>query len=452
MEKQTKQPTNDLGAQIRMSDIIRTHSTNTQDIRTFALMGLDFSKVRNILDIGSGYGYFVMALKNRLKKNTHIVGIDIKKNYQKPFLEAVKTIGAHGEFHISDAIEIASYPPKSFDLVLSSFSMYFCADAMQYIPNILTHDGIFIVITHSNQMYRELIPFLKETYKHFDIKTKTRTYLEELLNIFSAENGKKQLNALFKKTVMRKYHNTLEFTPENIDDFEFYLETKKHLIFEEVVSADPEILDDAVKHLVGLLKKEVREKEKIVLNKDDAVFICREPRTEKRAINILSEKRFCTYCGKELVERMIECKKRKLCMECGHIVYENPLPIVSVVTVNEQGEVLLVKRANQPMKGMWCLPGGFAESDESIDEAALRELEEETGLKGKITRVLLVETTRNYFYGNLITVTYEAEIAHGKLQAGDDAEETAFFPLDNIPALAFSSHEHAITRYRQLLA
>ena len=137
-------------------------------------------------------------------------------------------------------------------------------------------------------------------------------------------------------------------------------------------------------------------------------------------------------------------------MRCGAIAYENPLPVAAAVVTNERGEVLLVRRARHPMKGMWCLPCGFAEKDEQIEEAALRELEEETHLRGRVVRLLDAVTARNYFYGNLVMITFEVGEVTGAPAPGDDAAEVRFFPLDRIPPLAFPCQERAIRRHREL--
>jgi len=108
---------------------------------------------------------------------------------------------------------------------------------------------------------------------------------------------------------------------------------------------------------------------------------------------------------------------------------------------------LLVKRKNDPKKGEWCLPSGFAETGESIETAARRELEEETGINGKIIDFVCVDSAYNSLYGDLIFVTFEAEWISGDLIAGDDAEEVEFFSFDKMPSLAFSSNTKAVRRY-----
>ncbi len=137
---------------------------------------------------------------------------------------------------------------------------------------------------------------------------------------------------------------------------------------------------------------------------------------------------------------------REYCPVCKVFFYDNPLPVVSCILMRER-EVLLVKRGNHPYKGKWCLPSGFAETGESIQAAALRELEEETGLQGKITSLVDVDSTKNYFYGDLIFHTFEVEPTGGILKAGDDAVEVKYFSIHETPGLAFKSNTEAINTF-----
>ncbi len=156
---------------------------------------------------------------------------------------------------------------------------------------------------------------------------------------------------------------------------------------------------------------------------------------------------YCPYCGKPVVQRHMDGKIRDFCMECVHVFYENPLPVASSIVVKEDREVLLVKRKKDPYKGMWCLPIGFAEADEEVKDAALRELNEEAGIVGEIIRLVDVDTVDNYYYGSLAIVTYEVRHAGGTVDPGDDAEEARFFPVLDLPPLAWSSNEKALKIY-----
>jgi 8-oxo-dGTP diphosphatase len=163
-----------------------------------------------------------------------------------------------------------------------------------------------------------------------------------------------------------------------------------------------------------------------------------------------NRKNYCCYCGKPISKKIIENKPRDYCKNCKTIFYENPLPVACCIVANENREVLLVKRKKDPYKDMWCLPIGFAESGEEVSQAALRELFEETGLRGEIIRLIDVDTVENYFYGSLAIVTYEIRNAGGKLAPGDDATDAAYFPINSLPELAWSSNEKAVEIFKWL--
>lgn len=164
----------------------------------------------------------------------------------------------------------------------------------------------------------------------------------------------------------------------------------------------------------------------------------------------MKKKVFCNFCGKELGIDLLDAKERQVCQNCKEVYYENPLPVASVILTNRDRETLLVKRGNEPFRDMWCLPVGFAETGESIEDAALRELREETGIMGKIVQLVDVCSHTNPLYGELLVVTFEAEKVGGLEMAGDDASECRYFPVMNLPKLAFDSQERAIQKYIEL--
>lgn len=139
--------------------------------------------------------------------------------------------------------------------------------------------------------------------------------------------------------------------------------------------------------------------------------------------------------------------KTKPCPECGADVpiYRNPVPTVDVaVLVPSQDRgvpgVVLVERANPPHG--WALPGGFIDYGEPCEAAAVRELEEETGLKATLTGILGVysDPSRDPRM-HTMSVVYTAVADLTDLQAGDDAANARVFPLDKLPALAFDHPE-----------
>ena len=124
--------------------------------------------------------------------------------------------------------------------------------------------------------------------------------------------------------------------------------------------------------------------------------------------------------------------------------YEFPRPAVTVDIIifrlaNDQPEVLLIERGNEPYKGQWALPGGFVNKDEPLETAAARELEEETGLKDiLLTQMHTFGSPGRDPRGHTVSVVYVGYLPDGMLAvAGDDAADTAWFKLDQLPPMAF---------------
>lgn len=117
----------------------------------------------------------------------------------------------------------------------------------------------------------------------------------------------------------------------------------------------------------------------------------------------------------------------------------------SVIFFSNDGKpkVLLVKRKKDPYKGQWALPGGFLEDDEPLENGAIRELEEETGLKvGNLKQLRTFGTPGRDPRGRTISITFYGEIAsEEKVKGNDDAEEADWFSIEKLPELAFDHSE-----------
>jgi ADP-ribose pyrophosphatase YjhB (NUDIX family) len=155
----------------------------------------------------------------------------------------------------------------------------------------------------------------------------------------------------------------------------------------------------------------------------------------------MREKSFCCVCSSHLETKMIDGAMRLFCSTCDEPIYENPTPATCVVVIDSMGRLLLVKRNVEPKKGWWCLPGGFIELGEDPWKSALRELYEETGLKGKIELLLGVMSSHSQLYDTILMVGYLVKNFKGTLKPGDDAMDAAFFYPDKLPEIAFDSHE-----------
>lgn len=120
--------------------------------------------------------------------------------------------------------------------------------------------------------------------------------------------------------------------------------------------------------------------------------------------------------------RFTEGRDRLVCERCGFIFYQNPVPAVAVILL-QQSRVLLVKRKFAPRAGDWSLPAGFIEWGEGPAETAVRELKEETGLEIIVRDIYGVYRAQERVEHEVLLVVYRGEIIGGNLQPGDDALE-----------------------------
>jgi len=158
----------------------------------------------------------------------------------------------------------------------------------------------------------------------------------------------------------------------------------------------------------------------------------------------VKKKRFCHFCGQPLVDRFCEGRQRLFCTRCDQPLYENPVPASCVIVPDVRGRILLVRRSVEPKIGHWCLPGGFLELGESPEQGALRELAEETGIQGCGPHLLGVTAADNVQYGGVLMIGYRVTSSCGTPVAGDDASDVAFFPVPQLPPVAFGSHDYFI--------
>jgi len=102
------------------------------------------------------------------------------------------------------------------------------------------------------------------------------------------------------------------------------------------------------------------------------------------------------------------------------------------------GEVLLIRRGTPPFEGAYALPGGFVRVGETVEAAVLREVREETGIAGRIVRLVGVYSNpRRDPRGHTVSIAFLIEPVSGTPVGGDDAAEARFFPIDALPDLAF---------------
>jgi 8-oxo-dGTP diphosphatase len=162
--------------------------------------------------------------------------------------------------------------------------------------------------------------------------------------------------------------------------------------------------------------------------------------------------KFCARCGHELEMRALEDHRtRPVCPACGYIVYLNPMIAAGVIAEREDGKIVLVLRGENPGKGLWVLPAGFMEINETVEAAATRECLEETGLTVELGDLWGVWSYHHeYKQSSGVLVIYAARVIGGEPRAGSDSVIAKFFALDEITVeqLAFSTHREALDKWR----
>jgi len=134
----------------------------------------------------------------------------------------------------------------------------------------------------------------------------------------------------------------------------------------------------------------------------------------------------------------------------GKYIYDWPRPMVTVDAAvftlsGDKAKLLLIRRKYEPFKGMWALPGGFVDMDEELEDAVVRELQEEAGLAG-------VPLEQMHTFGRIgrdprgrqITIVYigVANKGQNKIKAGDDAAEAKWFDVEKLPRdMAFDHND-----------
>ena len=157
--------------------------------------------------------------------------------------------------------------------------------------------------------------------------------------------------------------------------------------------------------------------------------------------------KFCSSCGAPISTRFVEGRDRWVCDACSQVHYRNPVPSTTCLISTETG-IVVVKRRYDPGMGGWAFPGGFIDAEETVEEAAVREVKEETNLDVELESLLGVYSYVDPHKSGLV-VLFQARVTGGELQAGDDAEEACAYPAEALPQLVFESHRRALALWQR---
>jgi ADP-ribose pyrophosphatase YjhB (NUDIX family) len=142
--------------------------------------------------------------------------------------------------------------------------------------------------------------------------------------------------------------------------------------------------------------------------------------------------RFCPRCATELEHD----HERVECPACGFVAHSNSEPTACALLTDDEGRLLLVRRAYDPYAGTWDLPGGFLEEAEHPLDALRRELREETGLDvepGEFAGVWLDRYGSGPDASTTLNLYWMARVTGGHPAPPDDVAELRWFPPDELP-------------------
>ena len=153
--------------------------------------------------------------------------------------------------------------------------------------------------------------------------------------------------------------------------------------------------------------------------------------------------KYCQRCGSALAGAEVQGRTRPHCPSCGFVVFLDP-KLAAAVLIAIDDRLLFVRRAIEPGLGRWSFPSGYVDRGESVEEAAVREVREETGLDVRLTGLVGLYSSKD---SPVVLAVYEGEVTGDELMAGDEVQETGFFDYRELPPLAFPRDERIIREW-----
>ena len=142
--------------------------------------------------------------------------------------------------------------------------------------------------------------------------------------------------------------------------------------------------------------------------------------------------RYCPYCADPLTFRTLPTEDRpRLVCDRHHILYVNPKVVVNIIA-ERRGRLLLMRRAIEPRIGSWTMPGGFMEIDESVEECAIREAREETGVTVRPLALIGIYSRPAPGPG-IVTIVFRGRVDKGRASPSREALEVHWFRPQEIP-------------------
>ncbi len=160
---------------------------------------------------------------------------------------------------------------------------------------------------------------------------------------------------------------------------------------------------------------------------------------------MIPEDNFCPSCASPLEVKEVLGNERPVCIECDRVIYYDP-KVAAISIIPRDGRVLMIQRATEIGYGLWGLPGGYVDRGEVVEEAAVRETLEETGLVVKVERLVGLFSQPG---DTVIVVAYAARESGGSLKPGPEALNADFFLPEQLPELAFPRDTEILARWAE---
>ena len=249
-----------------VSTLIREHSTNTCDVRDAILHDVRLASASDVLDLGCGFGFMAQAIARLLRPESLITGVDALGANRAPFESRVRSEGRRAEFVRMTVDDRLPWQDRSYDLAVSTYSLYFFPQALPEIARVLRPDGRFLTVTHSAESLRKMLRLAGIPEEHAPLLATVQR--------FCSENGSELLGRCFASVEPIDYRNTLRFDPGEIDDLLRYLRFKFRC-FTDWPESEPELCELESRDL----RRRLCAMDEIVLEKNDTAFWCSGPRS-----------------------------------------------------------------------------------------------------------------------------------------------------------------------------
>ena len=159
--------------------------------------------------------------------------------------------------------------------------------------------------------------------------------------------------------------------------------------------------------------------------------------------------KYCPTCKANLEVVLLDGRDRLKCPDCTFIFWSNPKPCVSLI-IHKGDEVLMVQRAKEPLKGYWCLPGGFLEYEETPEVGLRREVKEELRIDVNLEKLIGVYQIDNDPRGMHLDIIF-AGTTNDQAKHNQELSDCKFFHKDQLPENIAYKHREAISDYFQMI-